>query len=182
MSRLSTPSMESDLVQTADPLPAGNHITILRQELEWRKEKNPRFSLRRFARLLQMDPSALCRIFAGKQELSLKNTRQIIQILALSDEVSEQFRNSVIERVRQRAANTLVTEHRLGLNLSMREDHESRVRMSTMTVRLDPDRVPEALALFHFFRETLERIYGASEKTARFTLALERQDTSEDHV
>ena len=47
------------------------HVRFLRDELARRKRKNRRYSMRAFANFLKMDPAALSRIMAGKQEISV---------------------------------------------------------------------------------------------------------------
>ncbi len=45
-------------------------IAYLRNRFETMKKKNPRFSLRAFAGKLELDPSSLSKVFAGKKALS----------------------------------------------------------------------------------------------------------------
>lgn len=73
------------------------HIVLLESELLRRKEKNPRYSLRALASFLKLDPSALSRILAGKQELSIQTALQIIKKLKLSVQDQERFITSVAE-------------------------------------------------------------------------------------
>jgi plasmid maintenance system antidote protein VapI len=73
------------------------YIDILRMELESRQKRNSRFSLRGFASLLEIHPSALSRILNGKQEMSVAICRQILNVLALEDEQRVRFIHSYAE-------------------------------------------------------------------------------------
>lgn len=73
------------------------HVELLRTELKKRQEKNPRYSLRAFAAYLEVHPSALSRIFALKQEVSLDSSVKITKKLKLEQEVERLFLCSVIE-------------------------------------------------------------------------------------
>ena len=56
------------------------HIRFLREELQRRKERNPAYSLRAFARTLSMDPSDLSKFLSGRKQLTLKGTARLIKI------------------------------------------------------------------------------------------------------
>jgi transcriptional regulator with XRE-family HTH domain len=79
------------------PLIKPFHVQRLASELQRRKERNCRYSLRAFATFLEIDPSALSRILAGKQELSVQVALQLIQRLELSAEEREKFISSVAD-------------------------------------------------------------------------------------
>ncbi|USN47513.1 MAG: TIGR02147 family protein [Pseudobdellovibrionaceae bacterium] len=55
--------------------------SILRQELEKRCTKNKSYSLRSFAKLLEVSPSQLSRVLAGTKNLSVMNAKRIAEIL-----------------------------------------------------------------------------------------------------
>jgi hypothetical protein len=76
--------------------PASFHIRVLKNELEARRARNPRYSLRAFSKWLEMDPAALSRIFNGKQDLSPKACSRILNKLALPDPDRELFLASVL--------------------------------------------------------------------------------------
>lgn len=69
----------------------------LREELSKRVKANPQYSLRAFAKKLEIDPGALSRIISGKQIIALKNARHLIERLALSDEEKALFIQSALE-------------------------------------------------------------------------------------
>jgi plasmid maintenance system antidote protein VapI len=77
-------------------------------ELERRKKKNPRYSLRAFAQALQVDPSALSRILSGKQELSLQSCLRLVKQLTMSAEERKLFVASVAQGKMDHAARILV--------------------------------------------------------------------------
>lgn len=83
------------------------HIEFLADELDRRKTRNPRYSLRGFAQYLEMEPAALSRILGGKQPLSLRSTRRIAEILNLNDVEREDFFRSVLEALNRRAGQFL---------------------------------------------------------------------------
>jgi uncharacterized protein (TIGR02147 family) len=57
---------------------------FLQQELEKRCKKNPKYSLRTFARFLGTDSSSLSKILSAKREFSRKNLEKFAQKLGLS--------------------------------------------------------------------------------------------------
>jgi len=59
------------------------YAEILVHDLARRKSINPRYSLRAYARRLEMDPSELSRVLAGKRSLSLPVCRKILPKLGL---------------------------------------------------------------------------------------------------
>ena len=84
------------------------HVRVLQNELDERKRRNPRYSMRALARLLSIDPSALSRALAGKQDLSLETCRLILEKLNLPMTQARLFIASVSEDKRNRA-NAILT-------------------------------------------------------------------------
>jgi len=83
-------------------MPTPYYIAFLKKQLEDRKRKNSRYSLRAFAQHLQMDPSALSRILLGKQRISLQTAEKISQTLRSNVEEKRLFLSSVaLERKTQ---------------------------------------------------------------------------------
>jgi PAS domain S-box-containing protein len=82
------------------------HISLLESELQKRKDRNSRYSLRAFASFLGIDPSALSRILHGKQELSVQLALQVVLKLNLQGEEQERFIGSV---AREKYVQTLQT-------------------------------------------------------------------------
>jgi transcriptional regulator with XRE-family HTH domain len=65
--------------------------SFLQDELEKRCKKNPRFSLRAFARTLDVEPSALSKILHGKRSLTPKMLLRMASQLGLPDNEIERF-------------------------------------------------------------------------------------------
>jgi len=63
----------------------------LREELELRKRRRPHYSMRAFARDLEMSPSFLCEFLAGRQGLSRERVSWIARRLDFSNEQGEHF-------------------------------------------------------------------------------------------
>ena len=74
----------------------------LKKELSERCERNPRYSVRAFARALGVDVGALSRLLAGKQVPSYKLAQKLMAALALNPEEAESFIASVAETQRSR--------------------------------------------------------------------------------
>jgi uncharacterized protein (TIGR02147 family) len=67
----------------------------LREEMQRRCEKNPRYSARAFARALDVDVGALSRILAGKQIPSMKVAEKVLEGIELSAEDRKHFLGSL---------------------------------------------------------------------------------------
>ena len=83
------------------------HVKFLLQEIEQRKEKNSRYSLRGFAKFLGIAPSTLSRILTNGQELSVGGTKKIMKKLQLSEHEKFLFIASVAEEKKSRTLLTL---------------------------------------------------------------------------
>lgn len=83
------------------------HVQVLLREIEKRKEKNSRYSLRGFAGFLGVAPSTLSRILTNGQELSVSGTKKIMKKLQLTDEERLLFVASVAEEKKLRTLQTL---------------------------------------------------------------------------
>jgi uncharacterized protein (TIGR02147 family) len=88
-----------------DLLTSGALPDALRAVLATRMRRNPRYSLRAFARDLQVAPSTLSEVLAGKQTLSLAKGAALVQALHLSSDEREHFLDLVAAN--QRADTTL---------------------------------------------------------------------------
>ena len=71
-------------------LPSAYHLFFIRRDLENRKLRNPRFSLRAYSRFLKIDAAAMSRILNGKQDLSVKACRDVLA--RLTDDPAERHR------------------------------------------------------------------------------------------
>ncbi len=83
------------------------HLEVLSREFQNRIGKNPRYSLRAYASFLGLHPSALSRIFAGKQDISLRAGLMIVKKLGLPQEEKRLFLQSVTETRRLRETSQL---------------------------------------------------------------------------
>lgn len=58
----------------------------LQRQFAERCKKNPRYSLRAFARFLSMDPSSLSQILSGKRSVSKKKIQLICQRISVQEQ------------------------------------------------------------------------------------------------
>ena len=63
---------------------AHDAITILKKEIELRKKRNPNFSLRSFAKWLDISPAQLSQMLAGKRPITIKTLKKITERLDYS--------------------------------------------------------------------------------------------------
>jgi len=68
---------------------------LLRDELDRRTRKNPRYSLRAFARSLEIDATALWRVLTGRRHLTQKSASQLADKLGCDAEGRRMFLASV---------------------------------------------------------------------------------------
>ena len=100
------PQTEAQLERNAQRF----HVEFLRLELEKRKQRNARYSLRAFASLLGIHPSALSRILSGKQEVSLPSAAALLKQLTMTPEERLWFIRSVAEERYRRAVDELTAD------------------------------------------------------------------------
>jgi uncharacterized protein (TIGR02147 family) len=80
---------------------------FLKEELAKRCEKNPRYSVRAFAKALGIDAGALSRVLAGKQIPSFKLAQQILTQLDFTPEQEQDFLASIAHIQRERGLQRL---------------------------------------------------------------------------
>ena len=68
-----------------------NYRQILGEELERRCKRNPSYSLRSFARDLNLSVGSISKVLSGKQGLSASKAKQISKLLDLGDSETELF-------------------------------------------------------------------------------------------
>lgn len=83
------------------------HIKMLLTELQSRKDSNPRYSLRAFAKFLGIGPSNLSRILTNTQDLSLTMSMNLIKKLKLTRSDCLLFIASIAEEKKIRAIHIL---------------------------------------------------------------------------
>lgn len=71
------------------------YLQILQREFNKKKEKNPRYSLRIFARHLDIDHSTLSQIFSKKRGISENLAKKIVSNLTLTHHEKQKFLTSV---------------------------------------------------------------------------------------
>ena len=69
-------------------------LNLLKKELDSRKSRNPNYSLRSFARSLDVSPSRLSEILSG-QRMSLKMANKIATKLKLNEKTKAEFTESI---------------------------------------------------------------------------------------
>src|SRR4051812_27150350 len=74
--------------------------SFLQNELLNRVRRNPRYSLRAFARMLQVESSALSKILRGKRGISTSMLVKLSKNLGLGPAEIEKFQSSTVSRVR----------------------------------------------------------------------------------
>ncbi|MBC7692320.1 MAG: helix-turn-helix transcriptional regulator [Methylotenera sp.] len=108
------------------------YIERIRDELLARKQKNSSYSLRAFARDLEIDPSAISRILKGKQTLSLLICLKVIRKLKLSEDESCRFLNAVADHQREQFFMDADRQLRLMPDVSMTMDSGVSMRQPTV--------------------------------------------------
>jgi uncharacterized protein (TIGR02147 family) len=85
------------------PTPNGSfyYQECLIKDFNEKRERNSRYSMRAHATKLACDPSALCRIFSGKQPLSVRLAKSIVKKLSLNPDETRRFLRSVAERQKE---------------------------------------------------------------------------------
>lgn len=73
------------------------HFDFLKEEFARRQSKNPRYSLRSYARQLGLHPSTLSSVLLGKRLLSVKDAYTISEKVEFSPKDRKQFFSSLIE-------------------------------------------------------------------------------------
>jgi len=71
---------------------------LLKKELKKRQDKNPRYSLRSFARDLKISPSMISRFLAGEREPSPETLGQILDCLDLDPSLKKQIVDSLVSQ------------------------------------------------------------------------------------
>lgn len=72
-----------------------NYKTLILDEFEKRKKRNNRYSLRAFAKFLDVSVTALSQMLNSKRELSPKNIRKVAEKLLFDESLKKQIINNV---------------------------------------------------------------------------------------
>lgn len=85
---------------------------IVKEELERRRSHNPSYSLRAFARDLELAPSRVSRVINGKEGFSRKSAEKTARLMGLGPEQIQNFCQLVEEsRKRNGASSSLTRPH-----------------------------------------------------------------------
>src|SRR4051812_47736373 len=82
-------------MQPKNPLPF--YLQRLQAELDHRKERNARYSIRAFSRFLGIDVGTVSRLLRGHQTPSYKMSLRLFQKLLLSDDEQRRFSMSIAD-------------------------------------------------------------------------------------
>lgn len=151
-----------------------------------RKEKNPRYSLRAFARSLGVSSGQLSEILSGKRPLSHKLARRISIALALTTEESQKLiflvsqqsqfleiagpnarRLSEDEVALMAIANNLETNKKLNLDFQNSPETQSFVEM-------DQEIILEVKKAIRHFRKKIKKVLETSEKKPNELLSADK--------
>ena len=128
-----------------------NHYReMLREELQKRNGRNPRYSLRAFAKCLGVDVAALSRVLSNKQTITMKTANKIVLKLDLPNKEKDFFLFSVME---DRKALSLKREKRT------QEKRENLLKMNEDLIQVTSE-------LHHFSILELTHIQGFQGNTA----------------
>ena len=106
------------------------HVAFLAEELRRRKEKNRLYSLRAFAKSLDLPASAVSRLLACKQEMSVAVAIQIIKKLKLGPDEQERFVFSVAQEKHEHTLLSLNEGAEIdALSAALRESEERYRRL-----------------------------------------------------
>ncbi len=93
-------------------------LNLLKKELDSRKSRNPNYSLRSFARSLDISPSRLSEILSG-QRMSMKTANKIATKLKLNENAKAEFTKSIHnQKMIFKKSNTAPSPAVFTLNLS----------------------------------------------------------------
>lgn len=145
------------------------YAQYLEEELERRKEKNARYSLRGFASYLDMDPSALSRILAGKQEMSIQMALAVMQKLDLSPEDQDRFVVSVAEEKYRRTLELLGDGARVQRLVQELHEREMALARQSRFIQAALSSVPDCVYAFTrdhrivYANRAMQDLFGLSE-------------------
>lgn len=139
------------------PALADDFRQYLMQELVRRSRVNPKYSLRAFARSLEIEPSFLSKLLSQKRSMTSSTVKRLAPRLALSPEQVERF------SARARRANPRFTDMAMGL-----EPHQLSIEIST-----DAAKIEEAqLRIKNFHQELCEFLKTTSQADRVYQVAV----------
>lgn len=141
---------------------------FLQDELVRRCKKNPRFSLRAFARTLAIEPSALSKILHGKRALTPKMLQRIATQLGMSDAEIKRYEPST--RLLPRRP---TLQSGLGDKISGATSQNSGEAFKSVTVSLAKHLLPEAEILIEKLQQELNDLSDRNPNGERSIFQLE---------
>jgi len=121
------------------------YVLKLKDELAHRCDKNHQYSLRAFAKSLEIDVGLLSKILSGKRKLSPKTSKKILKHLTLSPEEKDLFLKSIVDE-----------QHREQLK-SVGMD---RLSVAKQTKELDREQFRVIASLYHYAILELTMVEG----------------------
>lgn len=106
----------------------------LREELSLRQARRPQYSLRAFARDLEMSPSFLCEFLAGRQGISRERVHWLAKKLSLPDEQREHF----WDLIESKFGRSLESKKMAGIRVVQRsKSHKSKMSLDRFRLVAD---------------------------------------------
>lgn len=151
-----------------------------------RKDKNPRYSLRAFARSLGVSSGQLSEILSGKRPLSHKLARRISIALALTEDESQKLIQLVSQQSQFLETNGSSSRHlseeeialmaiaqnldsNMKLNLQLPHTHET-----PNFAHMDQDLILEVKKAIRHFRKKLKKVLDGTEKKSLNMMSTEK--------
>jgi len=151
-----------------------------------RKDKNPRYSLRAFARSLGVSSGQLSEILSGKRPLSHKLARRISIALALTEAESQkliflvsqqsQFLEATGSNSRQLSDEEIALmaiAHNLDAKIKLNLDFQSAAESSTFS-EMDQEIVIEVKKAIRNFRKKLKKVLDTNDKKSMSMMGAEK--------
>ena len=121
-----------------------DYRSFLKHALEARTGRNPRYSMRAFARDLGFSAPRLCNIFAGKYGLSLSAAREIGSKLGLSESELQDFYDLVEASHARSRVHRSIAQQRLEARNKIKS-----ASASVLTLAVPPARLEELKSLLN---------------------------------
>jgi hypothetical protein len=128
----------------------------LEDELARRSQSTPRYSLRAFARHLEIDSSFLSKILSGKRTITLRSIRMFGERLNLTADELQRFAEVSRQKKMKRKLERMLERMPL-------EDREH----STISINVDENRLAEAKEKIKAFRKELAQFLEAGQAQGR---------------
>lgn len=161
------------MIDSVDLKTAADYLISIFNE---RKDKNPRYSLRAFARSLGVSSGQLSEILSGKRPLSHKLARRVSIALALTDQESQKLVHLVSQQSQFLEASgnnsrqlseeeiaLMAIAQNLDTHLKLNLDFQNTPEAQTFS-GMDQDLVLEVKKAIRNFRKKLKKVLDGTEK------------------